>query len=91
MPVATLSEEGKIRGVKIVWMLHLNLLKTDHIWTKVSHLVHNPLPSIIPLESIVRAVSVEVRIVLEQILSENVVAEHSQVEPVFAASHHILA
>ena len=90
MPVAALRKEGYVGGVKIVWVLHLNLLKTDHIWTKVIYLAPDPFPSIIPLESIVRAVSVEVRVALEQILSKNIIAEYSQVEAIHLASHHIL-
>jgi hypothetical protein len=69
----------------------LNLLKTDHIRTKVIHFPPYPLPSIIPLEAKVRAVSVEVRVALEQILSENIIAEYSQIEAIHLASHHILA
>ena len=91
IPVAPLRKEGQVGGVEIVWVLHLNLLKTDHIWTKVIHLSPYPLPSIIPLEAEVTAVSVEVRVPLEQILSKNIIAEYSQIEAIHLASHHILS
>ena len=65
IPVAALRKKGDVGGIEIVWVLHLNFLKTDHIWTKIIHLVPYPLPSIVPLEAKVRTVSVEVRVAME--------------------------
>ena len=79
--VAVVIEEGEDVLVTVVWSVELNLLQTDHVRpVQVSDLNLDFLPASLPAQLLLVTVLIEVRMMLHQVVSQDVVAEDCEVE-----------
>ena len=65
---------------KVVWVVELDLLQTDNIRQNIQYFSLDPLPPVGPLQHLAGAVPVQVGVVVEQVLGQDIVTHHRELD-----------